>query len=581
MSINEAHQIENTLRRLAGMIVLAALVSCGQTAQIATQPTIIPAANPISTVSQTPFQPGAPYQSKTLSPSGTAEVSPINLWIAPMIPNRLKEQVVYPNGLVNTTEDDPYGLQLGPDYDPQAQRDYQDITWTYALVAPFPTLTDGVSLADLKSVWTQKQEGRPIILAEESTITAMQPLLGKPGSGCVESLSAEELLHTAWSLKNAWAIVPFENLEPRWKVLSVDEQSPLDKSFDAQIYPLNVHFYLAGPKKIQTQFDQITGGNSIAPSLNRDPHKLTVVLLTGVTALVRATANRMDTKGLLYPGEDIRAWMRDADITHVSNEASFDPTCPPGDPLSDSLRFCSRPEYLALLQDVGVNVVELSGNHLNDWSSKSLGYTLDVYRQHDIRYYAAGRDLEEARQPLVIENNGNRIAFIGCNPAGPELDWVTQTLPGSAPCDLDWESQEVGLLRSEGILPIFTFQYFETYQFQPLPGQVRDFRRMAEAGAAVVSGSQAHFPQTFEFDGDTLIHYGLGNLFFDQMAPVINGNRIEGTRREFLDKHVFYDGHYIGSEILTAMLEDYARPRPMTPDERISLLQDIFKASGW
>jgi poly-gamma-glutamate synthesis protein (capsule biosynthesis protein) len=146
---------------------------------------------------------------------------------------------------------------------------------------------------------------------------------------------------------------------------------------------------------------------------------------------------------------------------------------------------------------------------------------------------------------------------------------------------LDWESHEVSLLRSEGILPIFTFQYFETYQFQPLPGQVRDFRKMAEAGAVVVSGSQAHYPQTFEFDGDTLIHYGLGNLFFDQMAPVINGIKVEGTRREFLDRHVFYDGRYLGAQILTAMLEDYAQPRPMTADERIALLQDIFKASGW
>jgi poly-gamma-glutamate synthesis protein (capsule biosynthesis protein) len=53
------------------------------------------------------------------------------------------------------------------------------------------------------------------------------------------------------------------------------------------------------------------------------------------------------------------------------------------------------------------------------------------------------------------------------------------------------------------------------------------------------------------------------------------------TRQEFLDRHVFYDGRYIGSEILTAMLENYAQPRPMTPEERRVFLESVFAASGW
>jgi poly-gamma-glutamate synthesis protein (capsule biosynthesis protein) len=44
---------------------------------------------------------------------------------------------------------------------------------------------------------------------------------------------------------------------------------------------------------------------------------------------------------------------------------------------------------------------------------------------------------------------------------------------------------------------------------------------------------------------------------------------------------VFYDGRYIGSEILTAMLENYAQPRPMTPEERRVFLESVFAASGW
>ncbi len=101
---------------------------------------------------------------------------------------------------------------------------------------------------------------------------------------------------------------------------------------------------------------------------------------------------------------------------------------------------------------------------------------------------------------------------------------------------------------------------------------------MSDAGASIVSGSQAHFAQVMEFNGSSFIHYGLGNLFFDQMGDI---PLIPGIRREFLDRHVIYDGRYISTELLTAMLEDYARPRPMTEAERADFLNEYFAASGW
>ena len=60
-----------------------------------------------------------------------------------------------------------------------------------------------------------------------------------------------------------------------------------------------------------------------------------------------------------------------------------------------------------------------------------------------------------------------------------------------------------------------------------------------------------------------------------------DGTVIDETRREFLDRHVFYDGRYLGMELLTAMLEDYSRPRPMTEAERTAFLSEYFNLSGW
>jgi poly-gamma-glutamate synthesis protein (capsule biosynthesis protein) len=73
----------------------------------------------------------------------------------------------------------------------------------------------------------------------------------------------------------------------------------------------------------------------------------------------------------------------------------------------------------------------------------------------------------------------------------------------------------------------------------------------------MVQGSQAHQAQTMEFHGETFVHYGLGNFFFDQMWS-------DGTRQEFVDRLTFYDGRLLNIDLRTAILEEYGRPRPMT-----------------
>lgn len=60
-----------------------------------------------------------------------------------------------------------------------------------------------------------------------------------------------------------------------------------------------------------------------------------------------------------------------------------------------------------------------------------------------------------------------------------------------------------------------------------------------------------------------------------------DGLIIDETRREFIDRHVFYDGKYVGVELLTAMLEDFSRPRPMNERERAQFLSEYFYYSGW
>jgi hypothetical protein len=454
---------------------------------------------------------------------------------------------------------------------------HDSVPLVYALVAPFPTVTDGVSSEELKRAWAEGRapapfSGHPLLMAE-STVAALRALWGEPAESAVHVLPAEQLLETAWSDIPSWGIVPFEALEPKWKVLTIDGQSPIRKNFESSSYPLIVTLLLQSLSNDDPSLISL-------PPTNYDPGKLTTVIMTGVTALVRATAVTMEIKGTTYPGERIRDLMREADITHVSNEIPFFTGCtyPKSDQVA--LVFCSDPNYIDLITDIGADVIELTGNHFADRGSAGMRETIEMYKEKGLPYFGGGLDLQDSLEPALFEVNGNRIAFVGCNkPDVGRFPTATDFQPGAAPCNFPDLTRRINALKAQGYVVISTFQWNESYDSRPSPQQRDDFRLMADSGASIVSGSQAHYAQMMEFYEEAFIHYGLGNLFFDQMGDQDWMPR--GIRREFSDRYVIYDGKLISVELITAMLEDYARPRLMTEQERSGFLQEYFSYSGW
>ena len=442
-----------------------------------------------------------------------------------------------------------------------------EINWIYALVSPFYTIPDEISFANLSSLWqgreTASSEFSQIFLTAE-TKSALELILGEASETTVSEISAEDLASRVPSDEAFLAILPFESISPQWKVLRIDRQSPIDSDFEPSTYPLTLYIGCEGPS---------AGENCQLPRSNYNPEHRTVVVMTGVTALTRATAYRMAIMGNTYPGKDIQSWLSSADITHISDEIPFAEDCPDPDPVASNLIFCSSPDRIELLEYIGADIIELSGNHMLDYGLDAIQLTLEMYENREWAYFAGGWDLADAQSPALITHHGNKLAFIGCNIVGPYGAFAGEGKPGATACsDLDWMVEEIHQLRADGYLPIATFQYAEDYTAYPTSQMVRDFERLADAGAIIVNGSQAHTPKLMVFYNDAFLHFGLGNLFFDQM-------QMTETRQEFIDRLVFYNGKLVSVELLTAMLEEYARPRPMTLQERSVFLSRIFSAA--
>jgi poly-gamma-glutamate synthesis protein (capsule biosynthesis protein) len=453
-------------------------------------------------------------------------------------------------------------------------------TWIYLVVAPFYSYLDDVSSSDLYSCWkTGLDDGFSFrnIYATPETIEVLEHLWGPVNETCIQSKTGQEITESLWLETEVIAVIPFEDIEPALRIIPIDGNDPLSANFDRKEYPLALQIFYQVPDGVQLNTEK---GLNFS---NLDSSFLTSVALTGVTAMVRDTANIMEIQGITYPAGDIQEILAWADITHINNEVPFAVDCPSPEAYQVSLRFCSDDRYIELLEAVGTDIVELSGDHLGDWGPEAMLHTIDLYEQKGWPIYGGGRTLADGLAPVFLNHNGNRFAFIGCN--GKKIDkYASASMdePGAAQCDFSWMIPEITRLNDLGYIVIATMQHEEVDNFGSIALQQYDFRRLAEAGAVIVSGSQSHHPQAIEYTGSSFIHYGLGNLFFDQwFLAQYNPKQHLNKDKSFIDLHYFYQGKYIGTRLIPLQFIDNARPRPMTTEEMIPFLNEFYRSSLW
>ena len=548
------------------IISLSLLLSaCGAAAM---QPiSITPSMEPSTAITQAPtITPTIP------TPEPTRTTQPPAVWIDPRLPVEILQSFGNSPTVIRVGSKEEALLSLTIDTEEPLS------TWIYALAAPFATVTDDVSTESLVAFW----KGNAVFPASALVMppAIFDSLKARYGSplGDARPLAEEDLLTFCQSHQNAWAILPFEKLEPQWKVISLDGNSPIHKDFTSENYPLIVQIGWDEGMRPLTETETQLAEEAIQsiPTTNRQADRLTTVILTGVTAMTRATGKEMELYGVLSPAVSIGELMREADIAHVSNEVPFATNCPPPQWQQEiDLVFCSDDKYIDLMREIGTDVVELTGDHFSDYGPEAMYHTLEMYKKEGWSYYGGGKDISEAKQPLKITHNGNKIAFLGCNAKAPGYATASETNPGALHCDMDEIVEQIKTLKDEGYQVIFTFQHQEIYRWNPTEQMIADFHRVADAGAAIVSGSQAHQPHLVEFYGNSLIHYGLGNLFFDQLGWS------EDTDKAFLDRHIFYDGKYLGVELITVQFFNWSTPTLMTPEARAVMLQRLFTESGF
>lgn len=428
---------------------------------------------------------------------------------------------------------------------PSTTEQPEEALYLFLPVVSFPSLRTTIGLERLRAVASGQPDANLVL--DETTYAALRQFGVTLAEGTTV-VAPDRLFNTLWRDRSTYTLLPSDTLTPRYRVLHLDNVHPLDT--DLSNYPF-----------------AFSSGQP-----NFFPDRLTRILFSGVTALARGTMEALDANGIAWAGEAIQPYTRQVDFFHTSNEVSFTPDCPESDePMLGA--FCAKEAHFDLLTALGLDIVELSGNHNNDYGFDMYLRTLDLFRENGIETVGGGATIAEAQQPLILNHNGNTIALVSCNWIGPYYALATEDNPGAAACDWNWLRATLPQVAIDNDLLIVTVQYQEFEEYTPSAQQQSDFRGLAELGADVVIGTQAHKPQTFEFysagrDSEVFIHYGLGNLFFDQPYW--------GNVRFFMDQLFIYEGRLLTVDLFTGIIEDAGRPRPMDAYEQENFLAFMF-----
>ena len=338
-------------------------------------------------------------------------------------------------------------------------------------------------------------------------------------------------------------LVPLSELDFSKKLLAINDKYYLDE-------------FTTGAKFRIITFESEKFAEEIEPLVKTDltktyPTKDTVLTFaqTGVTALSRGMNAKLKKVGgdAKFFAEQIGPWLSNFDITHTSNESSFT------DYATDS-NICSDKRFIDTLTAIGLDVVELTGNHNQDCGNQAALDTIDTYEQNGIKMVGGGRNATEAKVPLELSQKNTNITMLAFNQStGGATRGAT---PGANQYYEDVAAEQIKAAKDKGDFVIVDIQYYECsayaseyedpicdYANSSAGDQIGFFRHLIDLGADVVVGTSAHQAQTYELYGKGVIYYGLGNLFFDQIWW-------PGTTRSLVLAHYFYNGKLLQTKLV-------------------------------
>lgn len=184
------------------------------------------------------------------------------------------------------------------------------------------------------------------------------------------------------------------------------------------------------------------------------------------------------------------------------------PVCAEDLPISNKAGVCL---HSAPFDIPGRWAFALANNHTMDFQEEGLHQTQTFLQGKGYLFAGAGDTEEEARKPMILEENGIRIAVFSC--CERQFGMATGTTAGCAAMGV-WLYGAIRSVKESNKADRVIVSCHAASEFCPWPSpQLREFyHSLIDAGADCIHGHHAHVPQGYEEYSGRPIFYGLGNF---------------------------------------------------------------------
>jgi poly-gamma-glutamate capsule biosynthesis protein CapA/YwtB (metallophosphatase superfamily) len=210
-----------------------------------------------------------------------------------------------------------------------------------------------------------------------------------------------------------------------------------------------------------------------------------------------------------YPFKKLNT-LRIADIAMVNLE---NPISVRGKIIEKEFNFRMHPKYISILKDGGIDIVTSANNHVFDYGEDALYDTMRFLDSAGIKFVGIGKNIHDAREPVIFTVKNKKIAFLGYFGNG---DWypATKSNPGTAPRSKAFIEEDIKKLKGTVDYVIVNFHWGEESEEYPDEYQKDLAHFTIDAGADLIIGHHPHVLQGIEKYNKGIIAYSLGNFIF-------------------------------------------------------------------
>ncbi|MEX2556832.1 MAG: CapA family protein [Actinomycetota bacterium] len=351
---------------------------------------------------------------------------------------------------------------------------------------------------------------------------------------------------------DAIAIVAADAVAPTVRAFSVDALSPVRHPAK---YPLKI--------------------------LGRPDGTVTTVFAAGDLMLGRQVGREMREAGdHTLPFRYVGPRMAAADLTFANFEGTM--SCGDGRP-RNTPPFAAIPEAIEGLRFAGVDVLSLGNGHIGDYGPRGVVETVRRLRDAGFGTTGAGANITRALEPAIVERNGTRFGFLAFN-GSAEIPAATSTragpyaIPMAPYFRLDTSALD-GMLAAvrdlaEQVDVVIVYPHWgDEHTFSFNADQQRVGRALIDAGTDLVIGTHPHWVQGIQRYRDGIIVHSLGNFVFDM-------HWFDEPRRGFAAEFTFWGDRLMQMELLPVFIDDRYRPRFLSWDDGLPILERVWGASG-